>query len=170
MTKEQREKRRRSLALQEALDHAAAAGGDRRAQLAELARRRTAAIHAYDATLFDLERIVLEAREEGITVSEIADTLGMSRPSVYAVLERASELDDDERPRRSHVRGGPRTASQGRFMIYRDAQGGFRWQLLAANQRLVAVSPEAYSTVAQARKSVDLVRRHAAAAAVYEQH
>lgn len=109
--REQRDRQRRSESLQRALDRdAPSALPEHRARLAELARARNEAIHTYDATTADLERLVAAAHRDGLSITEIADTLGVSRPTVYALLKRAGEEPEARRPP-AHVRGGPRTST-----------------------------------------------------------
>lgn len=166
--REQRDRRRRGLALEAALESAEERNAfDVRALLADVARRRNAAIHAYDETRAELEGLIRQARDVGLSISEIADTLGMSRPSIYAALERPPESSDDLTAP-AHVRGGPRTQPASTFVITRDSAGTFRWRLVAPNGRAIAESADAYSTAAQARKSIDFVKRHAAASPGYE--
>ena len=55
-----------------------------------------------------------------------------------------------------------------KFELYKDARGAFRWRLKAANGRVVATSSEGYTTKANCRAGIDLVKRGAAGAEVEE--
>ncbi len=61
---------------------------------------------------------------------------------------------------------GP-TAMAGKFEIYRDAKGQFRFRLKAGNGEIVATG-ESYPTLAGAKKGVEAVQRAAAGATVVE--
>lgn len=138
---------------------------EHRARLAALARRRNEAVHAYDATAADLEALAAEAYHAGLSITEIAQTLGVSRPTVYSFLDRA-ERAGVSRPRSAHVRGGTSAVSQWRFEIH-PTSGGFIWRLVAANGQIIAYS-ETFSTASYARRAADAVRRHAPSADIYE--
>lgn len=56
----------------------------------------------------------------------------------------------------------------GKFEVYADKQGKFRFRLKAGNGEIVATS-EAYDTKASALKGVDAVKRAAADATVVDQ-
>jgi uncharacterized protein YegP (UPF0339 family) len=167
MTQEQRQRQQRSLALQAALERTLEPEErEHRARLAELAQRRNEAIHAFDTTNEELSSLVLEAREAGLTITEIADVIGVSRQAVYALLERTA--DTDRKPRgtaSAHVRGG-RQGVRASFQIYRDPSGDFRWALVAANGERLADSPAAYATRDAAARAAEQVARQSPAAPV----
>ena len=50
-----------------------------------------------------------------------------------------------------------------KFELYKDHQGGFRWQLKSTEGRTIAVSAEAHKTMAEVRESIATVKREAAA-------
>lgn len=56
----------------------------------------------------------------------------------------------------------------GKFEIYKDARGEFRFRLKAANGEVIAAS-EAYKTKAAAQNGVESVRTNAPAAALVDQ-
>jgi uncharacterized protein YegP (UPF0339 family) len=45
-----------------------------------------------------------------------------------------------------------------KYYIYRDNQSYWRWELLAANNRTVAVSSESYYNKADCQAAIDLVK------------
>lgn len=55
----------------------------------------------------------------------------------------------------------------GKFEVYEDKAGKFRWRLKASNGQVVA-SGEAYNTKAAAKEGVESVKRAAAGATVVE--
>jgi uncharacterized protein len=55
-----------------------------------------------------------------------------------------------------------------KFEIYRDAAGGYRWRLKAANGRIVGDSGEAYTTRANARRAAENDRSHIGSATIVE--
>jgi len=169
MTQDDRQRHRRSLALQDALvDAEERDGRQHRAKLAELAQRRNAAIHAFDSTTEELGDIVLDAREAGLSITEIAQVLGVSRPAVYSLMERAAERDPRDRPS-AHVRGG-RQGVRASFQIYKDNGGEFRWRLVATNGQSLAESSGSFATRAAAARAIDHVARQAAGARVVAQY
>jgi uncharacterized protein YegP (UPF0339 family) len=54
------------------------------------------------------------------------------------------------------------------FHLYRDAQGYWRWRLVAANGRRIADSGEGYNNRQDCRAGIDLVKG-SSSAPVYEQ-
>lgn len=59
---------------------------DVRVRLAEAGARRADAETRREDAMRDLAALVREAHEDGLTVVEIADLAGVSRPTVYALL------------------------------------------------------------------------------------
>ena len=57
----------------------------------------------------------------------------------------------------------------GRFELYKDARGEFRFRLKAGNGEVIAVASEGYTTKAAAKNGIDSIRRNAADAEVVEQ-
>ncbi|MCP4958390.1 MAG: YegP family protein [Actinomycetia bacterium] len=55
----------------------------------------------------------------------------------------------------------------GKFELYKDKAGKFRFRLKASNGQIIAVG-EAYETKASARNGIDSVKRHAPDAAVID--
>lgn len=55
-----------------------------------------------------------------------------------------------------------------RFEIYRDANGGYAWRLLAENGRVVAMSPDSFRTAKQAFVAVRQLQPKLALAEVRE--
>lgn len=53
------------------------------------------------------------------------------------------------------IRGEP----MGKFDIYKDAAGEWRWRLKAANHQVIAVSGEGYTSQRNARRAVKTVKR-----------
>jgi uncharacterized protein YegP (UPF0339 family) len=45
-----------------------------------------------------------------------------------------------------------------KYYMYTDTQGYWRWELLAANNRTIAVSSESYYNEQDCRHSIDLVK------------
>lgn len=56
------------------------------------------------------------------------------------------------------------------FVVYRDAAGHYRWTLVAANNRKIADSGEAYTTRADAREAAERVKRLAPTAPVNDEY
>lgn len=158
-----RDKQRHSESLRAALDTASY-----HEQLAELARRRNEIVHAYDSSGMQLMDLAAEAHAAGLSVTEISQALSVSRPTVYAWIERAGERAPNPVPP-AHVRGGPRSEhfTGSRFEIFPTSAGSFRWRLVAANNTVLTTSEE-YTHAQAARDAVEQVRRSAGAAEVYE--
>lgn len=55
----------------------------------------------------------------------------------------------------------------GKFELYTDAKGKFRFRLKAGNGEIIAVG-EAYESKAAAMNGIDSIRRHAAEATVHD--
>jgi uncharacterized protein YegP (UPF0339 family) len=53
-----------------------------------------------------------------------------------------------------------------RFVMFRDSNGMWRWKLLAANNRSIAVSGEGYHNEADCASALELIQTGAASAAV----
>jgi uncharacterized protein YegP (UPF0339 family) len=56
----------------------------------------------------------------------------------------------------------------GKFELYPDKAGKFRWRLKASNGQIIATGGEAYETKASAQAGIDSVKRNAAEAKVEE--
>jgi uncharacterized protein len=56
-----------------------------------------------------------------------------------------------------------------KFQIYKDRKGEYRWHLRARNGEIIADSNEGYSSKANCKHGIDLVREQAASAAVEDQ-
>jgi uncharacterized protein YegP (UPF0339 family) len=56
----------------------------------------------------------------------------------------------------------------GKFELYADKGGKFRWRLKASNGQIIATGGEAYETKAAAQAGIESVRKHAAEAKVEE--
>jgi uncharacterized protein len=56
----------------------------------------------------------------------------------------------------------------GKFELFKDAEGRFRFRLKALNGQIIATS-EGYNTKAAAKNGIESVRSHAPAAAVEDQ-
>ncbi len=57
----------------------------------------------------------------------------------------------------------------GKFQIYKDAKGEFRWRLKASNNETIATSGEGYTTKQNCKKGIDSVRRQAVDAEIEDQ-
>lgn len=57
----------------------------------------------------------------------------------------------------------------GKFELYRDAAGKFRFRLKAGNGEIIATGSEAYEAKASAIKGIESVKRNAADAAIIDQ-
>lgn len=55
-----------------------------------------------------------------------------------------------------------------RFQIYRDRIGGYRWRIVAANNKIVSVSSESYDTKQGVKDSVNWIKYWADKAPVYD--
>ncbi len=56
----------------------------------------------------------------------------------------------------------------GKFEIYPDAAGKYRWRLKASNGQVIATGGEGYSSKASAKAGIESVKKHAASAEVVE--
>jgi uncharacterized protein YegP (UPF0339 family) len=56
----------------------------------------------------------------------------------------------------------------GKFVVYKDRRGEFRWKLLADNNQIIAVG-EGYSSKAGCLKGIDSVKKNAPKAKVDDQ-
>ena len=61
-----------------------------------------------------------------------------------------------------------RESAEIRFEVYKDSRGRFRWQLLAANNKVIATSGQGYVAKADCKAGIELVQREAAAAIVQD--
>ena len=57
----------------------------------------------------------------------------------------------------------------GKFELYKDKSGEYRWRLKATNGQTIASSGEGYSTKASALNGIDSVKRNAPDAGVDDQ-
>lgn len=53
-----------------------------------------------------------------------------------------------------------------RFQCYRNTEDAYYWRLLSRNHRIVAVAPEGFDDVKEAKTAVEHVRKHAAEAMI----
>ena len=56
-----------------------------------------------------------------------------------------------------------------KFQIYKDRKGEYRWRLRARNGEIIADSNEGYSSKANCKHGIDLVKQQAASAEVEDQ-
>jgi uncharacterized protein YegP (UPF0339 family) len=56
-----------------------------------------------------------------------------------------------------------------KFQIYQDRKGEYRWRLRARNGEVIADSNEGYSSKANCKHGIDLVKQQAASAEVEDQ-
>ena len=56
-----------------------------------------------------------------------------------------------------------------KFQIYQDRKGEYRWRLRARNGEIIADSNEGYSSKANCKHGIDLVKQQAASAEVEDQ-
>jgi uncharacterized protein len=56
----------------------------------------------------------------------------------------------------------------GKFQLYTDAKGEFRWRLVASNGQTIATSGEGYKTKDSAKAGIESMRKNAPAAEVVE--
>jgi uncharacterized protein YegP (UPF0339 family) len=54
----------------------------------------------------------------------------------------------------------------GKFELYKDKAGKFRFRLKASNGQIIATSSEAYESKAAAQNGIDSIKRHVADAAI----
>ena len=57
----------------------------------------------------------------------------------------------------------------GKFELYKDHHGGFRWQLKSTEGRTIAVSAEAHNTMADLRENIATVKREAGGSDIDDQ-
>jgi uncharacterized protein YegP (UPF0339 family) len=56
-----------------------------------------------------------------------------------------------------------------RFELYKNPQGGFRWQLRSTDGRIIAVSAEAHKTMADLMENIATVKRETNASDIDDQ-
>jgi hypothetical protein len=56
----------------------------------------------------------------------------------------------------------------GKFELYKDAKGEFRWRLVASNGQTIASSGEGYKTKDSAKAGIESVKRNAPTAEIVE--
>lgn len=56
----------------------------------------------------------------------------------------------------------------GKFELYSDAKGEFRWRLKASNGQTIATGGEGYSSKASAKNGIESVKKNAADAEIVE--
>jgi len=99
-------------------------------------------------------------RHDGDRVVPVADGERLIRRAL-AVIEQATSATH-QNSRTVRRKGG------GKFEVYRDARGEFRWRLKALNGRTIATSAQGYPNKATAADSIDAVITDAPEAAVVE--
>jgi uncharacterized protein YegP (UPF0339 family) len=57
----------------------------------------------------------------------------------------------------------------GKFELYKDHHGGFRWQLKSTEGRTIAVSAEAHKTMSDLRENIATVKREAGGSHIDDQ-
>ena len=62
-----------------------------------------------------------------------------------------------------------RGVTMGKFELYKDHHGGFRWQLKSTEGRTIAVSAEAHKTMADLRENIATVKREAGGSDIDDQ-
>lgn len=56
---------------------------------------------------------------------------------------------------------------KGKFEIYKDVRGDFRWRFVSSNGRIIADSAEGYSSEQNALNGIDIIKRQASSASAY---
>jgi uncharacterized protein YegP (UPF0339 family) len=56
-----------------------------------------------------------------------------------------------------------------KFELYKDAHGGFRWKLKSTEGQIIAVSAEAYKTMADLQQNIATVKREAGVSDIDDQ-
>ncbi len=56
----------------------------------------------------------------------------------------------------------------GKFEVYKDAKGEFRWRLVASNGQIIATAGESYKAKASALAGIESVKKNAPTAPVEE--
>jgi uncharacterized protein YegP (UPF0339 family) len=56
-----------------------------------------------------------------------------------------------------------------KFELYKDPQGGFRWQLRSTGGRIIAVSAEAHKTMADLLQNIATVKRETSVSDIDDQ-
>ena len=56
----------------------------------------------------------------------------------------------------------------GKFELYADAKGEFRWRLVASNGQTIATSGEGYKTKTSAKAGIESVKKNAPTAEIEE--
>jgi len=62
-----------------------------------------------------------------------------------------------------------RGVTMGKFELYKDHHGGFRWQLKSTEGRTIAVSAEAHKTMSDLRENIATVKREAGGSHIDDQ-
>lgn len=60
-------------------------------RLREAGARREAAEQARAEAMDDIRRLAMEAKQAGVPVAHIAEAAGVTRPTVYALLEQTAQ-------------------------------------------------------------------------------
>ncbi|MFZ0529760.1 MAG: DUF1508 domain-containing protein [Propionicimonas sp.] len=56
----------------------------------------------------------------------------------------------------------------GKFEVYVDASGKYRWRLKAVNGQVVATGGQGYATARSCREGIESVKKHSATAEIVE--
>jgi uncharacterized protein YegP (UPF0339 family) len=80
------------------------------------------------------------------------------------VLEFAAALLGTLLPGVARADVAERESAEIRFEVLKDSRGRFHWQLVAANNKVIATSGQRYVAKADCKAGIELVRREAAAA------
>ena len=89
--------------------------------------------------------------------------VGETRDEVLKLIEEAIEfhlasLKEDGQPIPEPASSIEYVGVHGTYNILRDASGQWGWNLVAANGRIIATSPERYQTKAECLEAIELVK------------
>lgn len=58
--------------------------------------------------------------------------------------------------------------AKGKFEVFKDKKGEFRWRLKASNGQIIADSGEGYTTMANCKNGIESVKKHSQDADIIE--
>jgi uncharacterized protein YegP (UPF0339 family) len=125
--------------------------------------------------ILDVVRILNNEYNDGLRIGDEGTVVDVLAPDVFEV-----EFSDDNghayaiRPFRAeqllvvYYAGKNRRRSVGRFEVYTDTRGEFRWRLKASNGQVIATSGDGYASKTSCLNGIESVKTDAPDATVVE--
>jgi uncharacterized protein YegP (UPF0339 family) len=116
----------------------------------------------HDPARWPKERIVIHSTEEIPPFTNECE-----EHEFWATHEPGAELFEDAQPDPGLPPPRPRPRMRsGRFEVYKDSQGEYRWRLKSSNGVVIAASGEGYASPTAAERAIEAVKTNAPGATV----